>query len=147
MKIIVGAGFLLLFLCFGFTFHPESEYKIVPIGKISIEKSFHPSTSKTGTFLYTTTQQLEAAFSDMTEADLTKFDFENNRYIHIQYAEQTGCKDQVEVVQELRKYKHYYEIILIPYKSGVCKTKVKPYELTAIPNDRLPVLITGTLPE
>ncbi len=146
MKIIFSTGFLLLFICVGFT-HKESDYQLVPLGKITIEQKFHPSTTKTGTFLYTEPKQLKSAFSDLSTSDLSNFDFENNRYVHIQYAEQIGCKDQVEVVQELRKYKHYYEIILVPYKNGTCKTKVNPYELTAIPNDRLPVLITGTLPE
>jgi len=147
MKIIFSAGFLLLFICFGFTFNTGADYQLIPLNKVSTEQKFHPHSLKTGTFLYTEAQQLKSAFSDISSTDIGKFDFENNRYVHIQYKEQLGCKEQVDVVYELRKYKHYYEIILIPYKNGSCSTKVTPYEITAIPNDRLPVLITGTLPE
>jgi hypothetical protein len=147
MKIIFSAGILLLFICFGFTFKTGADYQVVPLNKVSIEKKFYPVSPKTGTFLYTEPKQLRSAFSNMSGSDMQTFDFEKYRYVHIQYAEQIGCDNQVNVIQEVRKYKHYYEIILVPYKNGVCKEKVKPYEVTAIPNDRLPVLITGTLPE
>jgi hypothetical protein len=147
MKIIFTAGSLLIMLiCFGFT-HNEIEYQVIPLTKVSIEQKFHPTSPKAGTFLYTESKQLKSAFADMSATDLALFDFENNRYVHIQYAEQNGCKEGVEVIQEVRKYKHYYEVILIPYNNGTCKTKVKPYQVTTVPNDGLPVLITGTLPE
>jgi hypothetical protein len=148
MKIIVstGATLLILFICFGFT-HREVEYQVIPLTKVTIEQKFHPSSPKPGTFLYTEPKQLRAAFSEMSVTDISSFDFENNRFVHIQYAEQNGCKDGVEVIQEVRKYKHYYEVLLIPYNNGSCKTKVKPYQITTVPNDGLPVLITGTLPE
>jgi hypothetical protein len=147
MKILFSTSLMLLFICFGFTFRKGADYQVVPLNKISIEQKFNPATfTKTGTFLYTESKQLKSAFPDMIPADMAKFDFENNRYVHIQYAEQNGCNQEVEVIQEMRKYKHYYEIILIPYTSN-CKTKVKPYQLTALPSDGLPVLVTGALPE
>ncbi len=148
MKIIFSAGFLLMVICLGFTFHKEIDYQVIPLRKVSIEQKFHPTGIKTGTFLYTESKQLKEAFSTLSGTDITQFDFEHNRYVHIQYVEQSGCKEEVEVVQEVRKYKHYYEVILIPFSAQTtCKTKVKPYQVTAIPNDGLPVLITGTLPE
>jgi hypothetical protein len=137
-----------MFICVGFTFLPdEVEYQVIPLQKIDFAQKFHPTKSSIGTFLYTEPKQLKEAFSEMTATDLAQFDFENNRFVHIQYAEQTGCTEAVEVIQEVRKYKHYYEVILAPYNHGSCKNKIKPYQVTALPNDRLPVLITGTLPE
>jgi len=147
MRIIFSTGLMLLFICFGFTFRNGTDYQVVPLNKISIEQKFSPTTVKPGTFLYTEPKQLKSAFPGMESTDMAKFDFENNRYVHIQYAEQNGCKEEVEAIQEMRKYKHYYEIILIPYSNSNCKTKVRPYQITAIPNDGLPVLMTGTLPE
>ncbi len=148
MKIIFSTSLMLLFICFGFTFRNGADYQVVPLNKVSIEPKFNPSAIiKTGTFLYTESKQLKSAFPGMESTEMAKFDFENNRYVHIQYAEQNGCKEEVDVIQEMRKYKHYYEIILIPYSESNCKTRVKPYQITAIPNDGLPVLVTGTLPE
>ena len=147
MKILLSTGFLLVFVCVGFTFREEIDYQVIPVRKVIFEQKFHPTTSKTGTFLYTESPKLKEAFTTMSANDIAKFDFENNRYVHIQFAEQNGCKEEVDVIQEVRKYKHYYEVILVSSFVGTCKTKVKPYQLTAIPNDRLPVLITGNLPE
>lgn len=147
MKIIYRLGLLpAFFICVGFT-HNEIEYQVIPLNTVTIEQKFHPTSPKVGTFLYTEAKQFKDAFADMSSADIARFDFENNRYVHIQYAAQNGCKENVEVIQEVRKYKHYYEVILIPYNNGTCKTIVKPYQVTTVPNDGLPVLITGTLPE
>jgi hypothetical protein len=149
MRIIFSTSLMLLFIFigFGFVFRSGTDYQVVPLNKVSIEQKISPAATKTGTFLYTESKQLKSAFPGMAATDMVKFDFENNRYVHIQYAEQNGCKEEVEVIQEMRKYKHYYEIILIPYNNSNCKTKVKPYQITSIPNDGLPVLMTGTLPE
>ncbi len=146
MKILLTAGCLLLFGCFGFTFLAKTDYLVVPMVKVSIAQKPRPN-GKTGTFLYTESKQLQEAFSFVSNDELKPFDFENNRYVHIQYAQQEGCKEAVEVIQEIRKYKHHYEIILTPFVKGECKKSIHPFQLIALPTDGLPVLITGALPE
>jgi hypothetical protein len=144
---LVSAGFLLVFVCVGFTFTKELDYQVMPVRKLVLEQKFHPSSVKIGTFLYTESKNFEEAFIAMPANEIDRLDFKNNRYVYIQFAEQNGCKEEIDVIQEVRKYKHYYEVILVPASIGICKTKVKPYQLMAIPNDRLPVLIKGSLPE
>lgn len=145
MKIIFSAGFLLILICVGFTFK-EIDYQVIPLAKVTVAQRFHPTTLKSGTFLYTESRQLKEVFSDMSASDLSTFNFDKNRYLHIQYAEQSGCKESAEVIEEVRKYKHYYEVVLQPYNSGNCKTTVRPYQIASIPGDGLPVMVTGMLP-
>ncbi len=127
---------------FGFTLNTGVDYQLVPVQKIHVEKHCHP-TVKTGVFIYAEPKALHAICAD----SMQKFDFATHRIIHVQYKEQPGCSDRIEAIQEVRKYKHYYEVILVDHDKGICKTMVKPYQTVVIPNDGHPVMFSGALPE